>query len=366
LYSGLLDPRVTYQDVSGFSFYADEILVINPFPNPNIIQKEYNPIDNPGQYRHETLKNITFMLSLMPLIEAGRVNVIPDPTIFNPALRKQIMDEAEKRRDQVKLDDKATATMEKLAKEDFMRFVFNGSEEKLRAYVKRVNPQISEEEIKEFLLFVKAKNEQDPLAMLHPSAPGEQSGQLIMSHLSPNFELGMFLAQATGSFIVAHHPYRWSEICSSVNYFYGDYSSPWGDIEKHITNFDLDFIHFLDRKDLLSALNDGNLQHLRLALKNIWGAVQTAQPINVSQVGDLIQELNLAREKMGQAIDKFMKRKNEGRSEYLRVARTKGKVSSKIAPAGHSTSAVYRLLLAHAGHDKYLKSLPLSLYVERG
>jgi len=46
------------------------------------------------------------------------------------------------------------------------------------------------------------------------------------------------------------------------------------------------------------------------------------------------------------------------------VARTKARLSSKIAPAGHSTSAVYRLLLAHAGHEKYLKALPLSLYVE--
>jgi len=67
---------------------------------------------------------------------------------------------------------------------------------------------------------------------------------------------------------------------------------------------------------------------------------------------------------MSLSIDKFMKRKNKGCKEYLQVARTKAKLSARIAPAGHSTTAVYRFLLAHAGHEKYLKSLPLSLYVE--
>jgi len=75
LYSGLLDPRVTYKEVATFSLYVDEILVMNPFPNPNIIRKEYNPIDNPGQHGQATLKNIIFLISLMPLIEAGRVNL---------------------------------------------------------------------------------------------------------------------------------------------------------------------------------------------------------------------------------------------------------------------------------------------------
>jgi len=364
LYSGLLDPRVAYQDVAAFSLYADEILIINPFPNPNIIRKEYSPIDNPGQYRQETLKNILFLISFMPLIETGRVNMIPDPFNFNSALRQQIMAEAEKRRDQVKLDDKATASMKKLAMEDFKRFIFNGSDDRLRSFIKQANPQINEEELGKTLEYIKKKNEQDPLAMLHPSNIGKGEGQMLISHLSPNLELGMFLAQATGSFILTYHPYRWSEICSSVNYFYGNYQSPWERIEMHMTNLEFDFIHFFDHKDLLLAQKDGDLHHMRVALRNIWNAVQTEQPADPSQVDNLIKSINQARDKMNVSIDRFMRRKNEGCQEYLRVARTKGKLSSKMAPSGHSTSAVYRFLLAHAGHEKYLKALPLSLYIE--
>ena len=364
LYSGLLDPRGTYQDVAAFLLYTDEILILNPFPNPNIIPKEYNPIDNPGKYRQMTLKNIIFFMSFMPLIQACRVNVIPDPLNFNAALRKEIMAEAEKRRDKVKLDDKSINPMKKLIMEDYERFIFNGSDERLRSFIKHTNPQIKDEELEKTLQYIKKKNEQDPFALLQPSIPGENGGQMLTSNLSPNLELGMFLAQATGSFILAHHPYRWSEICSSVNYFYGEYQSPWERIAEHMTNLEIDFIHFLDHNDFLLALNDRELSYMRVALRSVWNAVQAKQPSSQSHVDNLIKEIDLAREKMSLAIDKFMKRKNEGCQEYLRVARTKAKLSSKIAPAGHSTSTVYRLLLAHAGHEKYLKALPLSLYVE--
>lgn len=364
LYSGLLDPMVAYKNIVEFLLYADEILMLNPFPNPNIIRKEFNPIDNPNQYRQTTLKNIIFFISFIPLIQSGHINLIPDPLNFNPALRKQIMDEAEKRRKEVKLDDKSIEPMKKSAMEDYKRFLFSLPDDSLRNIIKRANSEISDEDLEKMLDYVKKKNEQDPLAPLHPPMPGKGSGQMLISHLGPNLELGMFLAQATGSFILTHHPYRWSEICSSVNYFYGDYQSPWEHIATHMTNYEIDFVHFLDHKDFLSALNYGEFHYMRVALRNIWNAVQKEQPSSLSQIDNLIKEFDLAREKMSLSIDKFMKRKNEGCQEYLRVARTKAKLSSKIAPAGHSTNAVYRFLLAHAGHEKYLKALPLSLYIE--
>ena len=70
-----------------------------------------------------------------------------------------------------------------------------------------------------------------------------------------------------------------------------------------------------------------------VALRNVWNAVQAEQPNSPSHVDNLIKEIDLAREKMSLSIDKFMKRKNEGCQEYLRVVRTKAKLSSKIAPA---------------------------------
>lgn len=364
LYSGLLDPKIAYKNITEFLLYTDEILILNPFPNPNIIRKEHNPIDNPNKYRQATLKNIIFFISFIPLIQSGHINLIPDPTDFNLAFKKQIMDEAEKRRNQIELDDKSIEPMKKMTMEDHKRFLFSLPEDSLKNIIKQAKPEITDEDLEKTIEYVKKINEQDPLAPLHPPAPGKGNGQMLVSHLSPNLELGMFLAQTTGSFILTHHPYRWSEICSSVNYFYGNFESPWERIAAHMKNYEIDRIHFLDQKDFLSALNNGEFRYMKIALRNIWNAVQKEQPNSSMQTDNLIKEIDLAREKMSQSIDKFMKSKNEGCQDYLHVARAKAKLSSKIAPAGHSTNSVYRFLLAHAGHEKYLKALPLSLYIE--
>jgi len=297
LYSGLLDPMIVYKNITEFLLYTDEILILNPFPNPNILRKEFNPIDNPNQYRQTTLKNIIFFILFIPLIQSRHINLIPDPLDFNPALRRQIMDEAEKRRNQIKLDDKSIEPMKKLAMEDYKRFLFSLPADSLKNIIKRASSEISDEDVEKTLEYVKRKNEQDPLAPLHPPTPGKGSGQMLISHLSPNLELGMFLAQATGSFILTHHPYRWSEICSSISYFYGDYQSPWERIAAHLTNYEIDFVHFLDYKDFLSALNYGEFRYMKVALRNIWNAVQEKQPSSTLQIDNLIKEIDLARKK---------------------------------------------------------------------
>ena len=364
LYSGLLEPGIAYKNVAAFSLFADEILILNPFPNPNILRKEFSPIENPGKYRQITLKNIIFFMLFMPLIEKGYVNLIPDPMNFNSALREQIMSEAEKRRKVLKLDEKSTKPMEKIFKEDYQRYLFNASDDRLGAIIRRAKPEIGEDDLKKTIEYIKRKNEEDPLAPLQPSKSGEGNPQMFISHLSPNLELGMFLAQSTGSFILTHNSHRWQEICSSVNYFYGNYSSPWEPIASYLTKLELTLAHCLDHNDLLAAQKDKDLSHLRVALRNVWNAVQSVQPSDSQQINNLIQEIDQAKQKMNLSMDTYMKRKNKDCGEFLRVVTTKGTLSAVVAPSGHSTSAVYRLLLAHAGHEKYLKALPLCLYWE--
>jgi hypothetical protein len=44
LFTGIIDPRVTYKNIVCFSFYVDEILIQSPFINANNMRKEYSPI----------------------------------------------------------------------------------------------------------------------------------------------------------------------------------------------------------------------------------------------------------------------------------------------------------------------------------
>jgi hypothetical protein len=56
--------------------------------------------------------------------------------------------------------------------------------------------------------------ERDPLAVLQEGslAGGKEGGQFSMMKLCPNFEMTMYLAQATGTCIVTDSPFRWTEI----------------------------------------------------------------------------------------------------------------------------------------------------------
>ncbi len=58
---------------------------------------------------------------------------------------------------------------------------------------------------------------QDPLVSLQSGDLGDvDSGQLTMMKLAPNFEMAMYLAQATGAAIVTDSRHRWQEIVDAI------------------------------------------------------------------------------------------------------------------------------------------------------
>lgn len=87
LYLGENEPEVMIQNVFRFCLYSDQILVVNPFDNPNVMAEEYNPIPHPGEWRIQTLRLVFHLALLAPWIAAGLVTLIPDPGDFNRELR---------------------------------------------------------------------------------------------------------------------------------------------------------------------------------------------------------------------------------------------------------------------------------------
>jgi hypothetical protein len=73
LYLGENEPEMMVQNVFRFSLYADQILIINPFMNPNVLAQEMNPILHPGEWRLQTLRLIYQLGQLAPWIYAGLV-----------------------------------------------------------------------------------------------------------------------------------------------------------------------------------------------------------------------------------------------------------------------------------------------------
>jgi hypothetical protein len=89
LYLGENDPEMMLQNVFRFSLYADQIILVNPFDNPNVVAEQYNPIVNPGEWRVQTLRLVYHLRILAPWIAAGLVTLIPDPGDFDRKLREK-------------------------------------------------------------------------------------------------------------------------------------------------------------------------------------------------------------------------------------------------------------------------------------
>lgn len=67
--------------------------------------------------------------------------------------------------------------------------------------------------------YIERLKNDDPLAVLQDGSleGGKNGGQFDVLKLAPNFEMTMYLAQATGSFIITDDRFRWAEILRTVS-----------------------------------------------------------------------------------------------------------------------------------------------------
>jgi hypothetical protein len=211
LYVGLIDPRTISVSVLGWLRYFDEIVLVNPFLNAAFIRPEYSPIESPGQYKEQTIKNVVLLTALVPFIHAGVVHLIPDPMEFNDTLRQAIWTIAKERVGKVKPSPGDLRLAEQLGKDDLKRMIARLPDADLRRQIKDRSPDLTEEKLQELVEYIRTKHAQDPLALIQPLVGGEEGAQL-QQFKSINFELAMFLAQLTGAAIYTDQQLSKSEL----------------------------------------------------------------------------------------------------------------------------------------------------------
>lgn len=215
IYTGSVHPSTIYEFALGASLYFGEMLIQNPFIHAGTMKKEFSPVENPKSYRQEFLKTIYFFLNIMPLVADGLVNLIPDPCDFDDHLRGQMFEMVKARAPSVKVDEAQKARLIELAEEDFKRSMMSLPPEAMRAQILKVSPELDEAGIEKLLAGFERLKENDPLAVLQAgSLTG--GGQFNAMKLIPNFEITMYLAQATGACIVTDSPFRWNEIRGAI------------------------------------------------------------------------------------------------------------------------------------------------------
>lgn len=200
LYVGIIDPRTIAASVIGWLRYFDEIFVLNPFTNAMLVRPEYSPIDSPGQYKDQTIKNVALFMVLVSFIYDGVVHLIPDPIDFSETFRQGVWAIAKARRDNIKLDRSDLELGKELARDDLKRMMARLPDEDLRKQIRQSDPNLSDDKITEVIAHIRREHAADPLALIQPLSPGEAGGQLQVMR-GVNFELALFLAQLTGAAI---------------------------------------------------------------------------------------------------------------------------------------------------------------------
>lgn len=214
VYTGAVHPDAIADYALGASLYFGELIIQHSFVNARTLKPEYSPVKSPSAYRQEVLKSIAFFYTVMPLVEGGLVNLIPDPCDFDMHLREQMWRMARSRSagvdPKIYEDDRTTALM----REDAQRGIMSMPQRVLLSQMESVFPDKDEAEREALLQGMLRLQEQDPLAVLQqePFEGGKNAGSLNVAKLAPNFEMAMYLAQATGGSIVTDSPARWQEM----------------------------------------------------------------------------------------------------------------------------------------------------------
>ena len=214
VYTGRIHPATITQFALGASLYFGELLIPHPFVNAATLQPKFKPTENPRAYRHEFLKSALFFITVMPLVEQGLVSLVPDPCDFDTHLRDQMLMMATKRSSWTEKDLREDKGARELFDQDFRRSLMSMPREVILAQIRKVSPELDEARIEEVLRGLETMKQDDPLAVMQEDEPaiGKDSGQLHLMKLAPNFEMAMYLAQATGSVILTDNPFRWKEI----------------------------------------------------------------------------------------------------------------------------------------------------------
>lgn len=351
VYTGSIHPSSITDFALAAPLYFGELIVAHPFVHPGVIKKEMRPTENPKSYRQEFLKTILFFLNVMPLVDLGLINLIPDPCDFDFHLREQMMSMARARapRFDPKDDPRLRGTME----EDHRRGIMLMPPDAMRRQLRKLKPDLSDEEVEAAMRAGVQMRERDPLAVLQEGSMegGKAGGQMSMFKLAPNFEMTMYLAQATGACIVTDSPFRWTEVQGAIGR------------------------RFKAATPGLAALVTA-IERSKFAFpQNTTDAVDAALKKTGAGYPDLLRDLfkylsNLAERgakpnREAQFVGRFAKVHAAAQSNLKKsdLPVKEGRVSCIFPPGGIQDNTVNRLLLMSSS-ERHLSSVPMAFFIE--
>jgi SEC-C motif-containing protein len=361
LYLGEYEPELMVENVLRFSLYTDQIVLINPFENPNIVAEEFNPIAHPGDWRLDTLRMIFHLMMMGPWIEKGYVIFIPNPGDFDPALRKKSWNLAEQRlKDAPHLQEDVDASF---LKQKMRRTFLTAPRDYVERTIREMEPQISDEKVREFAEYWESERAKDPF--LTGETIDKMSSQIVTMRTGANLEMGMYICQAMGAFPYTNMRFRWNEILSARKQF-DPTMEVWSPLTNAFQQLKFKFLDKVDPKFAYTIRQDGRLEGFRAYLRKIWKAVD-GQP-------DPSKAQGLARDFRDELTQSYNDAKTEWDKIDLDLLKwatptaaagiTAGLFSLTLPAAGFAVAGVGELIQAHLKRTSFRRSVPMSVFID--
>jgi hypothetical protein len=351
VYTGSIHPSSINDFAMAAPLYFGELIMAHPFVHSGVIKKEMRPTENPKSYRQEFLKTVLFFLNVMPLVELGLVNLIPDPCDFDFHLRDQMMMMARAR--SPRFDPKDDPRLQKAMEEDNRRSMMLMPPDAMRRRLREAMPDLDDYEVEAAMRAGMRLREDDPLAVLLEGSleGGKGGGQMNMFKLLPNFEMTMYLAQATGASIVTDSPFRWTEVQGAIRRRFEGATPGLAalvtDIERSKFAFPQNITDVVDAA--LKKTGAGYPDLLRALFKYLSNlAERSAKPNHEAQFVGRFSKVHAAAQRKFKKSDLPVK---------------EGRITCIFAPGGIQDNTVNRLLLMSSS-ERHLSSVPMAFFIE--
>ncbi|AKF85064.1 hypothetical protein MFUL124B02_08795 [Myxococcus fulvus 124B02] len=354
VYTGLLHPMAIMEFAFGSALYFGELIIESPFIHAANMRPEFSPIENPRSYHQDFIKTLFLFLKLMPLVEAGYVNLIPNPTVFDIHLHRQMMMMAKARSAGSPISPAEDKRLLRLVDEDERRSLMLMPEEYHRAQLRKMSPDLDAYSRDAAIAGIRRLRELDPLAAVQDGlmdSGGKDGGQLSSFRMGPNFEMALYLAQATGASIITDSPHRWKEIQLAVLRQGGRQPAEVADFARALAATPLGFVN--EMEDFMRVSATGAYEGYGPLFRDVSNYLselghQGAKPNWDAQLASRLEHLNReAQRQMKQTVPSF----------------TQGVVRGIFPSHGIQHNNVNRLLLMSSS-EHHLPSVPMAFFIE--
>lgn len=277
------------------SIYANKILLIEPFQHPYLIRPEYNPIENPDQYRSQTLKDVNFYFAMLPWVQAGIVEFIRTPADFDRRLNFDALTRArlvgQDATIQAALQESVDDLRKRHSHEQARQLaILSAPDSYLRRIFKKVGKDRGKLSEDDFITYVQSLRDEDPNFLEPLGEPNH--GQLHMIFAGGMLEMASSAAQMTGSYLFTDLKAKWAQIerARGTN---AD-TEVWSPFAKAIQNTKLQFLNNLDLQHAMRLRAEGRLENLRSFMTKVWAKAQGDKPFSDRAAVDLASELTAA------------------------------------------------------------------------